>query len=142
MFNKFDLNGDNVLDITELKHMMEKLGEPQTHVALKGMIKEVDEDDDGCLSFRELLLVYSRVASGDIGEDNPLARLVTLSEIDVHEEGVAGAKNFFQAKIEQMQACNKFEQEIRDEQEEKRKDMEERKVRRQAFKATAKVFEQ
>jgi len=26
---------------------MEKLGHPQTHVALKGMIAEIDEDKDG-----------------------------------------------------------------------------------------------
>ena len=34
--------------------MMEKLGEPQTHLGLKGMIKEVDEDNDGQISFREV----------------------------------------------------------------------------------------
>ncbi|KAL2775313.1 EF-hand domain-containing protein D1 isoform 3 [Daubentonia madagascariensis] len=37
----------------ELKLMMEKLGAPQTHLGLKSMIKEVDEDFDGKLSFRE-----------------------------------------------------------------------------------------
>ena len=34
--------------------MMEKLGEPQTHLALKEMIKTVDEDNDGQISFREV----------------------------------------------------------------------------------------
>ena len=34
--------------------MMEKLGEPQTHLSLKAMIKEVDEDNDGQISFRDL----------------------------------------------------------------------------------------
>lgn len=34
--------------------MMEKLGTPQTHLGLKRMIKEVDEDFDGKLSFREV----------------------------------------------------------------------------------------
>ena len=38
----------------ELKLMMEKLGEPQTHLGLKNMIKEVDEDNDGQISFREV----------------------------------------------------------------------------------------
>lgn len=33
---------------------MERLGAPQTHLSLKGMIKEVDEDNDGKLSFREV----------------------------------------------------------------------------------------
>lgn len=38
----------------ELKLMMEKLGAPQTHLGLKSMIKEVDEDFDGKLSLREV----------------------------------------------------------------------------------------
>lgn len=36
--------------------MMEKLGAPQTHLGLKNMIKEVDEDFDSKLSFREVRL--------------------------------------------------------------------------------------
>ncbi len=42
------------IDFMELKLMMEKLGEPQTHLALKEMIKTVDEDNDGEISFREV----------------------------------------------------------------------------------------
>lgn len=34
--------------------MMEVLGAPQTHLGLKAMIQEVDEDGDGQISFREV----------------------------------------------------------------------------------------
>lgn len=34
--------------------MMEVLGAPQTHLALKQMIQEVDEDGDTKISFREV----------------------------------------------------------------------------------------
>lgn len=34
--------------------MMEKLGAPQTHVGLKNMIAEIDEDNDGKVSYREV----------------------------------------------------------------------------------------
>jgi len=34
--------------------MMEKVGSPQTHLALKAMIREVDEDGDNRISFREV----------------------------------------------------------------------------------------
>ncbi len=34
--------------------MMEKLGIPQTYISLKEMIKQVDEDHDGKISFREV----------------------------------------------------------------------------------------
>ncbi len=43
----------------ELKLMMEKLGAPQTHLGLKNMIKEVDEDYDGKLSYREVCVSFS-----------------------------------------------------------------------------------
>ena len=31
-----------------------ELGEPQTHIGVKAMIKEVEEDNDGQISFREV----------------------------------------------------------------------------------------
>lgn len=55
---RFDIGKDGFLDLNELKVMMEKLGAPQTHLGLKGMIAEVDEDHDGKISFREFLLIY------------------------------------------------------------------------------------
>lgn len=51
---RYDSEKDNFIDLMELKLMMEKLGAPQTHLGLKNMIKEVDEDLDGKLSFREV----------------------------------------------------------------------------------------
>ncbi|KAL2775312.1 EF-hand domain-containing protein D1 isoform 1 [Daubentonia madagascariensis] len=53
MFKLYDAGRDGFIDLMELKLMMEKLGAPQTHLGLKSMIKEVDEDFDGKLSFRE-----------------------------------------------------------------------------------------
>ena len=48
------MGGDGFIDLFELKLMMEKLEVPQTHVGLKEMIKEVDEDLDNKISFREV----------------------------------------------------------------------------------------
>lgn len=51
---RYDAGKDNYIDLMELKLMMEKLEAPQTHLGLKNMIKEVDEDLDNKLSFREV----------------------------------------------------------------------------------------
>jgi hypothetical protein len=51
---RFDEGRDGYLDLGEMKRMMEKLEAPQTHLGLKGMIKEVDEDGDNRISFREV----------------------------------------------------------------------------------------
>ncbi|XP_068959338.1 EF-hand domain-containing protein D1 isoform X2 [Petaurus breviceps papuanus] len=62
LFRRYDSGKDGYIDLMELKLMMEKLGAPQTHLGLKNMIKEVDEDLDNKLSFREVhaLSVTSR----------------------------------------------------------------------------------
>jgi Ca2+-binding EF-hand superfamily protein len=48
------VNNDKFLDLMEMKLMMEKLEAPQTHVGLKQMIAEIDEDNDGQVSYREV----------------------------------------------------------------------------------------
>ncbi|KAI4457215.1 ef-hand domain-containing protein d [Holotrichia oblita] len=139
-FKKFNTNKDNFLSLEELKRMMEILGAPQTHLGLKQMIKEVDEDGDGRLSFREFLLVYRKAKAGELHEDSGLAKLAALTEVDVDKVGVNGAKEFFEAKIEELSKKSKFEDEIRQEQEERKRLEEEKAVRRQQFLEKAAVF--
>ncbi|EEC06528.1 EF-Hand domain-containing protein, putative [Ixodes scapularis] len=98
-FKKFDLNGDHVLDFEELKRMMEILGAPQTHLALKQMIKDVDEDFDGTINFREFLLIFKKARDGELSMDCGLSALARLTSIDVDVAGVGGAKDFFEAKV-------------------------------------------
>lgn len=98
-FFRFDQNKDGYLDLPDLKRMMEILGAPQTHLGLKAMIAEVDEDGDGRLSFREFLLVYRKAQAGELDADSGLSQLAKLTEIDVDQVGVNGAKEFFEAKV-------------------------------------------
>ena len=51
---RYDTGKDKFIDFQELKLMMEKLEAPQTHISLKAMIKEIDEDNDGKINFREV----------------------------------------------------------------------------------------
>lgn len=140
MFRKYDTDNSQFIDQAELQVMMEKLEAPQTFLALKAMIKEVDEDEDGQISFREFLLIFRKAAAGEL-QCEGLSRLAQLTEIDVDETGVGGAKDFFEAKAKQASTTNRFEEEIRKEQEERKKEMEEARIRKQAFKAKAQSFE-
>ncbi|XP_061197663.1 EF-hand domain-containing protein D2-like [Saccostrea echinata] len=142
-FNKYDVSRDNFIDFHELKLMMEKIGAPQTHLSLKAMIKEVDEDYDDKINFREFLLIFRKANAGELEAGSGLMALFeNMTEIDVDKEGVKGAKNFFQAKIEQQTASKKFEEEIKQEQEEKKRELEEKKERQKAFKEKANFFKQ
>lgn len=139
-FKKFDLNGDQVLDFEELKRMMEILGAPQTHLTLKQMIKEVDEDFDGSISFREFLLIFKKARDGELNSEDGLSALARLTCIDVEKAGVGGAKEFFEAKANELAKSSKFEEEIRQEQLERKKAEEERRARQAAFKEKANFF--
>ncbi|NXE02770.1 EFHD2 protein, partial [Chaetorhynchus papuensis] len=142
LFRQYDAGKDGFIDLMELKLMMEKLGAPQTHLGLKNMIKEVDEDLDSKLSFREFLLIFRKAAAGELQEDSGLHALARLSEIDVSTEGVKGAKNFFEAKAQAINEASRFEEEIKAEQEEKKKQAEELKQRKAAFKELQSTFTQ
>uniref|UniRef100_K7FAV8 EF-hand domain family member D2 n=1 Tax=Pelodiscus sinensis TaxID=13735 RepID=K7FAV8_PELSI len=131
---RYDTGKDGFIDLMELKLMMEKLEAPQTHLGLKNMIKEVDEDFDGKLSFREFLLIFRKAAAGELQEDSGLHALARLSEIDVSTEGVKGAKSFFEAKVSAIAFPGASYEEIKAEQEEKKKQAEEMKQRKAAFK--------
>ncbi|XP_076273458.1 EF-hand domain-containing protein D2 homolog [Rhynchophorus ferrugineus] len=139
-FKKFNISKDGFLSFDELKRMMEVLGAPQTHLGLKAMIKEVDEDNDGRLSFHEFMMVFRKARAGELEEDSGLSELVRLTEIDVEKVGVNGAKEFFQAKINELSKRSKFEDEIREEQNERRRVEEEKVIRRQQFLEKASVF--
>lgn len=140
IFKLHDVNKDSFICMEELKRMMEKLGAPQTHLALKRMITEVDEDRDGKLNFREFLLIFRKAAAGELMDDSGLSMLASLTEIDVDKTGVVGAKDFFEAKIENIRKGSRFEEEIKAEQEQLRKDATEKKQRRQDFQQKASLF--
>ncbi|XP_044066929.1 EF-hand domain-containing protein D2 isoform X2 [Siniperca chuatsi] len=140
IFKTYDVEKDNFIDLMELKLMMEKLGAPQTHLGLKNMMKEVDEDLDNKLSFREFLLIFRKAAAGELAEDSGLSVLARLTEIDVSTEGVKGAKTFFEAKVQAINESNRFEAEIRQEQEAKKKQAEVQKQRGAAFRELQSAF--
>uniref|UniRef100_A0A8B9QU12 EF-hand domain family member D1 n=1 Tax=Anas platyrhynchos TaxID=8839 RepID=A0A8B9QU12_ANAPL len=88
------------------------------------------------------LLIFHKAAAGELEEDSGLLTLAKLSEIDVSIEGVKGAKNFFEAKVQALSSASKFEAEIRAEQDERKREEEERKHRRAAFRELKSAFTQ
>lgn len=75
-----------------------------------------------------------------MSSDSGLSELARLTCVNVEEVGVGGAKTFFEAKIEQQLLTNKFHDEIRLEQEERKREEEERGARRAQFQERAAIF--
>ncbi|XP_022251079.1 EF-hand domain-containing protein D2 homolog isoform X2 [Limulus polyphemus] len=140
--SEFDVGGDNYIDFHDLKRMMEKLGSPQTHLALKDMIREIDEDQDNRINFREFLLIFRKARAGELSVDSGLLEFAHLAEIDVEKVGVGGAKTFFEAQIEKQKRNKVFEEEIKVEREERRRGEEERRQRKAAFLDKAQFFQE
>jgi len=102
------------------------------------MIKEVDEDLDDQISLREFFLIFRKAAKGELSAQG----LKSIAEsVDVQKEGVGGAKDFFQAKIENQANSKKAEEEIKAEQADKKEQREQAKVRKTDFKNKAAMFE-
>eukprot|EP01101_Sappina_pedata_P012982 TRINITY_DN9308_c0_g1_i1.p2 TRINITY_DN9308_c0_g1~~TRINITY_DN9308_c0_g1_i1.p2 ORF type:complete len:167 (+),score=106.79 TRINITY_DN9308_c0_g1_i1:15-515(+) len=134
-FLKYDTSNDGFIDLQELKYMMEKLGCPQTHLGLKAMIKEVDEDNDGKIAYREYLLIFRYAKTGKLQCEGLKA---IASSIDVGKAGVGGAKGFFEAKAAAIN--DNVAERDRAYHEQKKKEVEEKKVAKAAFKDKAALF--
>lgn len=93
------------------------------------------------LSTHKNNLCYRKARAGELITDSGLDAFARLTEINVDQVGVNGAKNFFEAKIEELAKSNKFHNEIIQEQEEKRREAEEKALRMQRFKEKAALFQ-
>lgn len=87
------------------------------------------------------MVCFRKARAGELATDSGLEALARLTEINVDQVGVNGAKNFFEAKIEELSKSNKFHDEIIQEQEEKKREAEEKAIRRQQFKERAAIFQ-
>lgn len=47
----------------------------------------------------QFMLIFRKAKAGELEEESGLCQLAKLSEIDVEQVGVCGAKNFFEAKV-------------------------------------------
>lgn len=105
------------------------------------MIREVDEDGDEEISFREFLLIFRKKAEGQLdGMDGFTSLVDNSASVDVDEVGVKGAKAFFEGKADKLKATSSAELEIRREQEEKKKAREDEAARKKAFKDRLAAF--
>ncbi|KAH7958731.1 hypothetical protein HPB49_004387 [Dermacentor silvarum] len=88
----------------------------------------------------QFLLIFKKARDGELSTDGGLSALARLTSIDVEKAGVGGAKDFFEAKAMELNRGNRFEEEIKQEQLERKIEEEERKKRQAAFMEKANFF--
>ena len=138
MFKRYDVSQDGHLSVEELKRMMEELGDPQTHLGLKAMMREVDEDGDGQVNKREFFSIFRKARDGTLQVEG--LKTIVAKVVDVSAVGVGGAKDFFEAKMAEANKGREFEMEIKAEQEAKKADAQAARDRKAAFKARMAQF--
>lgn len=84
-FIEFDMDNSGDIDFMELKHMLEKIGQPKTHLECKKMIKEVNKRDSDTINYREFLDMM-------LGSKNSVLRLILLFEEKAKKDKESKAK--------------------------------------------------
>ncbi|KAG0258724.1 hypothetical protein DFQ27_004492, partial [Actinomortierella ambigua] len=59
-FSLFDKDGNGIITIKELGHVMSALGQKPTEAELQRMINEVDADGNGTIDLREFITMMTR----------------------------------------------------------------------------------
>ncbi|MEM8642563.1 MAG: EF-hand domain-containing protein [Cyanobacteria bacterium P01_G01_bin.54] len=67
VFELYDRDGNGAIDLWELQHVMECLGEEPTAAELQAMIQAVDENQNGTIEFDEFL----KLMMTDLKASNP-----------------------------------------------------------------------
>jgi len=139
-FSEFDLDGNGLLDVFELTRLFEKLNAPQTRTAINEMITKVDKDKDGAVNLEEFIELFREAASDQFDEDSIFKQLATLSEVDVSEVGVKGARDFFAAQSKKA-GDNGLAAQIEKEREEAKQREKEEQERKEKMKKLRERFD-
>ena len=69
-FSLFDKDGDGTITIDELSIVMKSIGQASSKEAIKEMIGDIDDDDDGEVSFEEFMKLMARkMKEGEMEEE-------------------------------------------------------------------------
>ena len=139
-FKTFNESKSGFISELEMKRLMEKSGNALTHTALKALIKEIDMDCDGQISFFEFLSIFSKATKGELSAIDGLSAFVNMVNVNVSEVGVGGAKNFFEAKANALKKEKDSAEEIKKEQQERKVAAEEAAARKKVFAERAAMF--
>ncbi|KAJ8893654.1 hypothetical protein PR048_006254 [Dryococelus australis] len=84
-----------------------RVTEASTEQRQNGTVRETEDPQENLQISGFFLLIYRKANAGELEEDSGLSKLAKLTEINVEEVGVGGAKNFFEAKHDLWQAVSR-----------------------------------
>jgi len=136
-FQDFDEDQNGIIDFYELKRAMEKMGNPQTHIQLKDMMKELATDPDKGIHFRDFVLVQKKMKDGE--GTGALAQSFAVTLKDYTPKAII---NFHEAKAKESEKEIEMEKKIKEEASERKVKAEEKREAKKNFKNKLSMFEQ
>eukprot|EP00479_Gromia_sphaerica_P014799 TRINITY_DN905_c0_g1_i3.p1 TRINITY_DN905_c0_g1~~TRINITY_DN905_c0_g1_i3.p1 ORF type:complete len:295 (-),score=71.06 TRINITY_DN905_c0_g1_i3:484-1368(-) len=97
-FRSFDIDGNGVIDETELQKILKNLGEYASAGQVNEMIAQVDTDDSGTINFNEFLSVMKNVRSGD-EEGLAFVKVYEKQKELIQVKGAVGTHSFSQEEM-------------------------------------------
>lgn len=141
LFSKYAVPHDKTgnMDLSNMKQLLQALDLTQTHLESKQTFDKYATDEK--LDLRSFMKMVKDLTSkaGTISLDNVI-KLAAKEEIDVDEEGVGGAKRYFEAKAKVLEVGDRAYKVLEDrkkEEEERQRKKEEFKKRREIFQPTS-----
>ncbi|KAI9479512.1 hypothetical protein BDB00DRAFT_182984 [Zychaea mexicana] len=101
-FHAFDCNGDGVITHEELRLTLQQLGEHVSEQEAKDIIAEVDENEDGVVSFNEFLHMMGMRASSSSTEPKTATTTSTKTNTTRKDGKDKKGKHRFQAKLKRI----------------------------------------
>ena len=93
-FDKFDTDGSGQIDALELQELMKDLGITKTDFEIEQMVKEVDEDGNGEISFSEFQVMLADIMKED-GAITPPNYKAAFDKFDTDGSGQIDALEFY-----------------------------------------------
>ncbi|XP_045202708.2 allograft inflammatory factor 1-like [Mercenaria mercenaria] len=66
MFLEFEKDAEGNIDLVGLSHMLEKVGQPKTHLEMKKMIREIDTTNKGTICYRDFIAMMLGPKSSEL----------------------------------------------------------------------------
>jgi len=92
-FGKFDINGDGLIDSSEVESIFATAGVSTSTVEIAQMLKDADSDGDGKLNFAEFVGVFHK--NKKTGTDGVLGSVIKKAAGVIQTKGAGGATHTF-----------------------------------------------
>jgi calcium-binding protein CML len=104
-FQRFDMNRDGKISVTELGCILRSLGDDPSDEELILMVKEVDRDGDGFIDLEEFILLNSSSSASSSSMENDQGLRDAFQVFDMNSDGKISAQELHHVLLRLGDSC-------------------------------------